>query len=61
MRFIKNQLSLWRIVLLICVTAIAIAIATRVGPSAIAVVAKHSKDGKAAVSEGVARHQDDDY
>ena len=79
MRFIKNQFRLWRIVLIIGVAAIAIPIATRVSPTATAVVkeqdylhqqttvdnedadAKHSNDSKAAVSEGVARHQDDDY
>jgi hypothetical protein len=75
MRFIKKQFSLWRIVLIIGVAAIAIPIAARVSPTAIAVVeerqqanadneeadAKHSKDNKAAVGEGVARPQDDDY
>ena len=38
MRFIKKQLSLWRIVLIIGVAAIAIPIAARVSPTAIAVV-----------------------
>ena len=38
MRFIKKQLSLWRIVLIIGVAAIAIPIASRVSPTAIAVV-----------------------
>src|SRR4030095_15527637 len=38
MRFIKKQLSLWRIVLIISVAAIAIPIAARVSPTAIAVV-----------------------
>jgi hypothetical protein len=80
MRFTKKQLSLWRIVLIIGVTAIAIPIATRDSPTAIALVkerqdylpqqttvdnedadAKDSKNSKAAVGEGVARHQDDDY
>ena len=38
MRFIEKQLSLWRIVLIISVAAIAIPIAARVSPTAIAVV-----------------------
>ena len=38
MRFIKKQMSLWRIVLIIGVSAIAIPIAARVSPTAIAVV-----------------------
>ena len=38
MRFIKKQLSLWRIVLIIGVAAIAIPIASRVSPTAKAVV-----------------------
>jgi hypothetical protein len=53
MRFIKKHLSLWRIVLISCVAAIAIPISGRVGP-------RHSKTGKTAVSVGIARLQDDD-
>ena len=37
MRFIKKQLSLWRVVLIIAGSAIAIPIAARVSPTAIAV------------------------
>ena len=37
MRFIKNQLSLWRVVLIIGGSAIAIPIAARVNPTAVAV------------------------
>ena len=76
MRFIKKQLSLWRVVLIIGGSAIAIPIAARVSPTAIAVHKErqdyleqttadnedaddtHSKDGKAAVGEGVALVQD---
>ena len=82
MRFIKKHLSLWRVVLIIGGSAIAIPIAARVSPTAIAVhkerqdslaqqttadnedaddthsKAKHSKESKAAVGEGVALPQD---
>ena len=69
MRFIKQQLSLWRIVLIIGVAAIAIPITARVSSTARAVhkerqdylVVQTSVDKEeAAVGEGVAR-QDDDY
>ena len=81
MRFIKKQISLLRILLIIGVAAIAIPITARVSPTANAVVkerqgdldqkldqkttahnedahAKHGKDSKAAVGEGVALLQD---
>ena len=82
MRFLKKQLSWWRIILTIGVAAMAIPIASRVSSTAKAVVkerqdyldlqsnaanedadnkdskAKHSKDSKAAVGEGVAPPQD---
>jgi hypothetical protein len=82
MRFLKKQLSWWRIILTIGVAAMAIPIASRVNSTAKAVVkerqdyldlqstaanedadnkdskAKHSKDIKAAVGEGVAPPQD---
>jgi hypothetical protein len=77
MKFLKKQLSWWRIVLIIGVTAMAIPIAFRVSSTAKAVVkerqdyfdqkttahnedayAKHSKDSKAAVGEGVELLQD---
>src|SRR5688572_4382762 len=80
MRFIKKQLSLWRVVLIIAGSAIAIPIAARVSPTVIAVHkerqdyldqqttadnedandtdATHSKDSKAAASEGVVVPQD---
>ena len=76
MTLIKKQLSLWRIVLIVGVAAIAIPLAARVSATGIAVVnqlaqptvndneeadARHSKDSKAAVGPGVARLQDDYY
>ena len=69
MRFIKKQLSLWRMVLIIGAAAIAIPIAVRVSPTALAVhkerhdylpVQTSVENEEAAVGEGVAR-QDDDY
>src|SRR5215472_6868701 len=76
MRFIKKQMSLWRIVLIIGAAAIAVLIASHVSPTAKAVdqtaadnelayakhsQAKNSRDSKDVVSAGVARPQDDEF
>jgi hypothetical protein len=75
MRFIKKHLSLWRIVLIIGLAAIAIPIAVRVRATGRAVVnlrhenlappaANENEDtanSKAAAGRGVGRPQDDDY
>ena len=74
MKFIKKQLSLWRLLLIIGVAAIAIGIAARVRatvipsrhenlaqPTAGEDHAKHSNLRKTAVVRGVGRPQDDYY
>jgi len=74
MRFLKKQLSWWRIILIIGVAAMAIPIASRVSSTAKAVVKERQdyldlqstaanedaddKDSKAALGEGVAPPQD---
>src|SRR4030095_11169211 len=63
MRFIKKQLSLWRIVLIISVAAIAIPIAARVSPTAIAVVKERQdnleQQNTAGNGESDAKHSKD--